>query len=144
MVLENPLATFAQGGKGNPEGAIGGFGAGDGLKKKIDGCAAVHCGELRGDVSEAAGLRGRLRSLHKTVETVKDGADRFDGARCRIHANDGVAATVEEAFKCSEKNTSKVIDRMVGLNANAENTPLAESIAAASDIADFCGGKDKV
>ncbi len=143
-MLEDAFAAFAEHGERDAEAAIGGFGAGDGLEEEIDRRAAIERGELRRDVREAAGLRGHVVGVDEALERVEDRRDGFDGIGGGIHADDGVAAAVEQAFEGGEEDAADVVDGMIRLDADAENAALAHRVAAAGDIADFRRGEDEI
>ena len=69
MMLQHPFAAFAQHGQSDSEAAIRRFGAGDGLEKQIDRRAAIHRGELSGDMRQAAGLRGNFVGVDQAVRS---------------------------------------------------------------------------
>ena len=73
-MLQNALAAFAQHVERDAETAIGGFRAGNRLEQQIDGRAALQRGELRGDVREAAGLRGNFVDVHQAIQRAQDRA----------------------------------------------------------------------
>src|ERR1700722_1879330 len=56
MMLKNLFATFTQQIQSDSETAVGRFCTRHGLKKKINGCSAIKCGELSGDMRQATGL----------------------------------------------------------------------------------------
>src|SRR6267143_566747 len=66
MMFQNLLAALAQHFQRDPETAICGFGAGDGLKKQIHGSSAGEGSKLRCDVRETASLRWNFVRIHET------------------------------------------------------------------------------
>src|SRR5450755_1616343 len=87
MMLENLFAALAQHVQGDSEAAIGRFGTGYGLKKKIDRRSATQGGQLSGDMREAAGLGGDFVGVHEAIQRAENRSDGFDRVGGGIHAD---------------------------------------------------------
>jgi hypothetical protein len=72
VMIDNPLAAFAQHRKRDTEAAIGRLRARYRLKKQVDGRASIKSRKLRADVREAAALRGDFVGIHQPVERAKN------------------------------------------------------------------------
>ena len=74
---------------------------------------------------------------NQTIECAQDRGDAGNGIGCGIDTDNGVPATIKQAVKRREQNPANVIGRMVGLQANAENTAFAHGVSASRDVADL-------
>ena len=109
MMFQNALAAFSQHGQIYTEADVGCLGSGDRLKQQIDRSATIQARQLGGDVREATRLRGNAQHRNQAVERAQDSSDNLDGIRGRIHSDDSVSATVEQAVKSSQQNAADVI-----------------------------------
>src|SRR5260370_6115686 len=142
MVFPNTFSSLSEHRECDAEAMVGSLGAGDGLKKKVDGDAALKTIKLRGDVGEGRCLSGSASCGNQLVETGKDAGHRLDRIGGWIDADDRVAASEEQAIHGGKENTAQIIGGMIRLQADAENAALAHGVSAASDIADFARRQD--
>src|ERR1700726_3575570 len=68
VMLENPFAAFTQHGQSNSEASVRRFCPCNGLEKKIDRHAPIHCGQLRCDMRQATGLCGDLVGVNQATQ----------------------------------------------------------------------------
>ena len=137
MMLQNALAAFSQHAKIYTEADVGCLGSGDRLKQQIDRSASIQARQLGSDVREATRLRRNAQHRNQAFERAQDSCDNLDGIRGRIHSDDGVSATVQQAVEGSQQNAAHVVRRMVWLQANAENAALAHGVPATRDVANL-------
>ena len=75
---------------------------------------------------------------------MQNGADAFHGFGRGVDADDGIAAAIQQAVKCREQDSRRIVRRMVGLQANAQHAALAHGVAAARDHANLVRGQHQV
>jgi hypothetical protein len=143
-MLEGLLAPFAEQLQRNTEASVGRLRARNGLKEEIHRRAAIHCGQLCGDVREATGLGRHAIGVDEPRQRAQDGIHCFDRIRRRIHADNSVAAAIEKPFECGEKNSANVIHRVIRLNSNAQHAALAHCVPATRHISNLRSSKDQV
>src|SRR5437868_772126 len=144
VVLHDLFPAFAQHSQRDTETTVGRFRSGNGLEKQVDGRTTFHRRQLRGDVRQAAGLRGSLISVHQALKPAQNSADGLDRISGGIHSDDGIAAPVKQALKSCQQYAADVIGWMIGLDADAQHSALAHGIAATSDVADLGSRENQI
>src|SRR5208282_1295186 len=93
---------------------------------------------------QATGLRGNLICIHQAMQRRKNRGNCRHRVRRRIHANDGVSATVEQSLEHRQKDASDVICWVIGLEANTQHFAFSHRVAAAGNVANPGGGEDEI
>jgi hypothetical protein len=86
------------------EAAVGGLGAGDGLKDQIDGRAGVERFHLRGDVGQHAALHGDLKALAQGVDHAQQARGDGHVVAGGVDADDRVAGAEQQAVEDGRGN----------------------------------------
>ena len=116
----------------------------DGLKQQIHWRAPRQRSKLRRNMRQAAGLRRSFASSHQTIQRVQNRANRFHRIRRGIHADDGVAASIQQSFKRGQQDAADIVHRMIRLHANPQHAALAHGVAAARHVANPRRGQHQI
>src|SRR5260370_22990920 len=108
MVFPNTFSSLSEHRECDAEAMVGSLGAGDGLKKKVDGDAALQTSKLRRDGGQTTCLSGSAGCGNQLVETGKDAGHRLDRIGGWINADDRAAASEEQAIHGCPENTAQI------------------------------------
>ena len=73
-------------------------------------------GQLRGNMRQAARLRGYFVNRYKAIQRAKNCAGALHGVRCGVHSNHRISASVQQPLKSRHNDAGDIVCGVIRLN----------------------------